>query len=231
MSETDNNTQRQKPEMSKLAIASSTCIFLFIIFTVFASITSYLNDQIVKFFALLAVSSLVISLILGLIAKRKIKQSKGILTGKLFANIGITVAVFLIILTFIPALGRMGPYAYRVRCMASMHAIEVGLYDYTQENQGKYPDPNKWCDILKGRFVREEIFKDIFHFAMNPKCTPDSPANTVLLFETKSGWNQFGQAELIYLKKYDKKGCIILFNDGRVDFIEPNNIDKLNWGN
>ncbi len=70
----------------------------------------------------------------------------------------------------------------------------------------------------------------VAHYAINPNCEPNSPANVVLLFETKSGWNQFGGPELLTMENHNGEGCNVLFNNGRRRFVKPEKLDKLNWG-
>jgi hypothetical protein len=57
------------------------------------------------------------------------------------------------------------------------------------------------------------------HYAMNPNCGPGSPPDTVLLFETKAGWNQHGGPELFTFDNHDPHGGSVLLNDGTVKFI------------
>ena len=68
------------------------------------------------------------------------------------------------------------------------------------------------------------------HYAMNPKCWPNSPPDTVLLFETKGGWNQFGGVESLAFENHKGKGCNILFNNGNIVFIKPEEVGNLKWG-
>lgn len=51
----------------------------------------------------------------------------------------------------------------------------------------------------------------------------------VLLFETKSGWNQSGGPELLTTENHEGKGCNVLFNDGRVKFVRPEQLGELIW--
>ena len=67
------------------------------------------------------------------------------------------------------------------------------------------------------------------HYAMNPNCEPNSPADTVLLFETEGGWNQFGGPEILTTENHNGEGCNILFNGGYVEFVKTKNLDKLKW--
>ena len=63
---------------------------------------------------------------------------------------------------------------------------------------------------------------------MNPNCEPNSPNDVVLLFESKECWNSFGGREMLAPER-GREGCNILFNDGRVEFVKPKEIEILNW--
>lgn len=135
-----------------------------------------------------------------------------------------------------------------VICKGNLYCIRKAFLKYAQNNQGKYPNADKWCDEIieyldataKKHFLCPTALqhkdKGPCHYAMNPNCEPNSPNDIVLLFETKGGWNQHGGPELltfdnhvIKLNNHTLKGCCIAFNDGRVKFIEPNEVDKLKW--
>ena len=65
---------------------------------------------------------------------------------------------------------------------------------------------------------------------MNPNCKPASPGNVVLLFETKTGWNQHGGPELFTFDNHDPKGGCVLLNDGTVKFIRTKKeLHALRW--
>ena len=67
-------------------------------------------------------------------------------------------------------------------------------------------------------------------YAMNPKCRLDSPPDTVLLFETKPGWNQYGGPELFTFENHDPKGGLVLLNGGDVKFIRTEGeLRQLRW--
>lgn len=66
-------------------------------------------------------------------------------------------------------------------------------------------------------------------YAMNPNCRPDSPPDTVLLFESKPGWNQFGGPEILDANHHQPSGCNILFKDGSIRFIRKEDLYKLKW--
>lgn len=66
----------------------------------------------------------------------------------------------------------------------------------------------------------------VAHYATNPNCEPNSPANVVLLFETKGGWNQYGGAEILTIENHFT-GCNVLTNNGRVRFVKLQKLSKL----
>ncbi len=115
---------------------------------------------------------------------------------------------------------------------------------YANDFDGKYPAAEKWCDLLikdydGGYYVKVDDFvcrsalrggdKGRCHYAMNPNCEPNSPGDMVLLFESKGGWNQSGGPEIVTFENHKGKGCNILFNNGQVEFVKPEQISKLKW--
>ncbi len=71
------------------------------------------------------------------------------------------------------------------------------------------------------------------HCALNPNAEPNSPGDIVLLFRTKGGWNKFGGEEIFSTTNYrdrGRTGGYVLLNDGRIEFVKPKDINKLNWG-
>jgi hypothetical protein len=58
----------------------------------------------------------------------------------------------------------------------------------------------------------------------------NSPADVVLLFETKAGWNQHGGPELFTFDNHDPKGGLVLLNDGTVKFVRTEEeLKQLRW--
>jgi hypothetical protein len=65
---------------------------------------------------------------------------------------------------------------------------------------------------------------------MNPSCTPGSPADTVLLFEAKTGWNQHGGPEMFMFEHHEPRGGLVLLNGGTVKFIRTEEeLKQLRW--
>jgi len=107
---------------------------------------------------------------------------------------------------------------------------------YSSDNNEKYPTAEKWCDLSGPYYINENIFvcpggkKAESHYALNPNAEPNSPGDTVLLFEATGGWNQFGGAELITAENHKGKGCNVAFVNARVEFVKKEDFGKLNWG-
>lgn len=135
------------------------------------------------------------------------------------------------------------PFQWRKSCANGLQALRARLDDATRAQQ-KRPLPSQWCDAIdrymRERRLPENTIKSVFvcpsmregkcHYAMNPACEPNSPGDTVLLFETKAGWNQHGRPELFTFDNHDPKGGCVLFNDGTVKFIRTEEeLKQLRW--
>ena len=133
---------------------------------------------------------------------------------------------------------------YRLRFYNLLEALRRN--DPSIRNDTLYPRPTEWCDdilrpypglgdIAIGHldpkpFICPSAGKGRNHYAMNPYCKPDSLPNTVLLFETKAGWNQHGGPELFTFDNHDPKGGCVLLNDGTVRFIRTSEeLWQLRW--
>lgn len=141
----------------------------------------------------------------------------------------------------------MRPFKMRFRCGLNMQTLHTSgpLHPgprYRREVTS-YPKPAEWCDaVMQGRrhYMSEERLTGHFkcpsagegrcHYAMNPHCEPNSPPETVLLFETKAGWNQHGGPDLFTFDNHDPKGGCVLFDDGTVKFIRTKEeLQQLRW--
>ena len=134
------------------------------------------------------------------------------------------------------------PFELRVKCADKLNTLQIQL-DFLYRNKKKYP-ASKWCDAtvrgLLAHGLREEYILDLFkcpsvregkcHYALNSNCTPNSPPDMILLFETKAGWNQHSGPELFTFDNHDPKGGCVLLNDGTVKFIRTKEeLQQLRW--
>ena len=137
-------------------------------------------------------------------------------------------------------LSQVWPFALRSICADNLSSFRGFL---TEAGANKaYPPPANWCDVVFAR--RQELSPETLHersmfecpsahtchYAINPGCKPDSPKDTVLLFETKAGWNQHGGSELFTFDNHDPRGGCVLLNDGTVTFIRTEEeLRRLRW--
>jgi hypothetical protein len=149
--------------------------------------------------------------------------------------------------------GPAQPFEVRADCAANLKNLWFRMrlcYRAEIAGQGgsspapKYPAPAEWCDGVvlayeKKAVSRAQVMKPFkcpaaaqgkSHYAMNPNCLYGSPADMVLLFETKAGWNQHGGPELFTFDNHDPKGGLVLLNDGTVKFIRTEEeLKQLRW--
>jgi prepilin-type processing-associated H-X9-DG protein len=193
-----------------------------------------------------------IGLLVGLVALVTVREKGGKLVECTVAILGIILNA-LILSTFFVAFFGGGlyfskvPMPSRVVCRKNLKAVGKALRAYANDTGlTAYPQADKWCDLLihyyeadnvspMGReqfLCRGALEKDEqgpCHYAINPNCKPRSPDDTVLLFETKGGWNQFGGPDTLTTENHNGKGCNVLFNDGSVRFVKTGKLDKLKW--
>jgi prepilin-type processing-associated H-X9-DG protein len=165
--------------------------------------------------------------------------SKGQLVGVKWAVLAILVWVgWIWVIAY--SFDRSHAEAHKVVCGANMFGLGKAITIYASNHNGKYPTPDKWCDLLvEGDYASKKMFicraapsqddKDKCHYAINPNCEPNSPPDMVLLFETKGGWNQLDGPEILTTENHKGQGCNVLFNDGSVKFVEPQELGKLKW--
>jgi prepilin-type processing-associated H-X9-DG protein len=134
-----------------------------------------------------------------------------------------------------PALAKTRDMAKRVICTSNMHQIGLTMKLHA-DDQGRFPDPNNWCDALAPYYgnnptilVCPSAEPGRSNYALNPNAEPNSPPDMVLIFETGPGWNQSGGPELLSPDNHQGSGCNILFCDFHVEFRSPEQLDNLRW--
>lgn len=240
-----------KPKTSKLAITSASLGLL--AFLLLYLRRGVLHPESIRTLMWNTVGLLwILGLIVGVLAIGRVMRPWERLKGGGFAVLGIilttTGSFFWLMERFYPP-SRMRPISW---CERNLNHLGWAMHIYANDHNKQFPDPNQWCDLLlENTKVGVEHFvcpslvvhwprggkiyiwprpeKGRSHFAMNPDARLDSPEDTVLLFETKEGWNQHGGPELLSLGNHKGQRCNVLFNDGRVKFVRPEQIDKLKW--
>ena len=243
MNDTGNYAKGQKLRTSKLAVISPVlsilgfCIYLHFV-TLEESVRSVLGVLIWQSFA-------TVGIVFGAVALGKIRKGNGRIADRVSATLGIVMAgisfTFLFVCLIVTPAKRPPPISI---CGSHLHRLGIVMRLYANDFDGKYPTSDKWCDLLvenydERHYVDAKTFicksalrggdKNRCHYAINPKAEPNSPPDMVLLFETKGGWNQFGGPEILTTENHKGKGCNVLFNKGRVEFVKPERLGELKW--
>jgi hypothetical protein len=153
----------------------------------------------------------------------------------------IVLAILILVYIIFPHRPRRAPN--RIICMNNLKVLGIAIQIYADEYNGMYPTPEKWCDLLASSLKMEtdkfickgsNAEKGQSSYCLNKniagKKSSEIPPDTVLLFDTKKGWNQVGGPEKLTFDNHDGKGCCVLFNAGDVEFIKTDQIGQLNWG-
>lgn len=248
MSEEERKAEGKRPRISKLAIVSISfsILALFIMtaeFVVYRPRYIYILGW--QFCLYLSIAGFGIALAALL---RGWKHS-GFIRAKMPAIFGIFLAFFIFINWFNRHTGWLKNKTFRAPCTSNLYGLGLAMRIYASD-YGQYPEPNQWCDLLKKygemnerQFVCPSMIfifndKELFVrprpqtgrccYAMNPNCQSNSPPDTVLLFETNEGWNQFGGLGLLSTNNHRGNGCNICFNNGITSF-KKGGFPKLKW--
>ena len=248
MSEEERKEKEQKARISRLAIVSiSFCILALFILTI--EFVMYRPRYIYVLGWQFCLYPSIAGFGIGIAALLRGGKNSVFLKSKLPAIFGIFLAFFIFIHWFNRHTTWLKNKTFRALCASNLRGLGLAMLIYA-DDYGQYPEPNQWCDLLmkygemnERQFVCPSLIficydKEIFvrprpqtgrcYYAMNPYCQPNSPPDTVLLFETNKGWNQFGGLELLSIDNHEGKGCYICFKNGKTSF-EKGKFAKLKW--
>jgi hypothetical protein len=250
---TQNNT-KTKRKTSKLTTTS--CLISAIGIVVFFSYMFLLRYRVIDgikqpYITILGVYFyiLISAPLLAALGFEKIWKSEGELKGYMYGFTGI-ILFFLAFHLHSRTLEYVRYESHIQMCRERMLWLKDLLKKYAEHNRNEYPPPEKWCDTLLSEvkylvidpydIFEKTVFKcpsqvwdsnNPSNYALNANANPHSLPDTVLLFETKGGWNQSGGHEILSCENHPHtKGCNIVFNDGTSKFLAPRHIADLNWG-
>ncbi|MHC4060566.1 MAG: type II secretion system protein [Planctomycetota bacterium] len=135
-----------------------------------------------------------------------------------------------------------------VRCRSNLHQLSLFMKLYADDNNGRYPTMDKWCDLLTKNYLPGVDPDLLFCPGARDKITQDSnqssyvlnknvlgmkvseiPPDMVLLFEGPVGWNQVGGPELLTTEYHKDDGVGVSFTDLSVKFVSTNELAELKW--
>jgi prepilin-type processing-associated H-X9-DG protein len=225
-----------------LAVGYITPLFSILLIIIFdSSELSNFIFPVCLLFIFASFISIIASLVSGVIAAISIAFSKWRMEGfgRAVTSIILSLIYFVIAFNITMGISYIRMRNQRNLCAHQLYLIGMRLTSYA-DNSGKYPQSEKWCDILlQFEDANEAIFKCPVNkkvkcsYSINLNCDSNSEPNTVLVFESNGGWNSYGGPELLVTNRH-KEGSNFLFNDGHVKFIETDTngklTEELNWG-
>jgi hypothetical protein len=251
---TEQETQRNKAKTSRLAIAAVVLAIpaLWVLCDILRPRVERVSARYLLIRDLTWLSA-AIGLVLGIIAVLDMIRRRRAVKGWKFATTGIVMNALLVTSWF------LGPTPYDLLrypwgCGRNLRWLaKVWMVYANDDENGRFPPPEKWCDfLLESGHVAEQHFvcpKRLFflpflsepvlirprprrgrsHYALNPNAKPTSPPDTVLLFETKEGWNCSGGPAVLSTENHEGRGCNVAFVDIHVSFVSTEQLGELRW--
>jgi len=184
------------------------------------------------------------AIIFGIVSLVKINKSNGQLKGKGLAIAGISVSAVILVISVIAMLLAILTYALsspmpaeRLVCATNMRCLAIATRIYADDNDGKLPTADKWCDLLityvdmgEKTFRCPEQAEGSFSYALNKNITSMGvEPDTVLFFECNGGRNAVGGPEMSAIERHEGEGCNVAFVDGHIEFVRVEDIRSLKW--
>jgi len=187
-----------------------------------------------------------LGLILGLVAMSKIKKSQGQLTGWGLALAGTIVSGVSLLLIpifaamLLPALAKAKAKAQTINCVNNLKQLGLAVRLYSDDNNDIYPAGTNWCDALMTYAGTPKIYQCpgdraelqsgyAYNSALSGIAEADIAFDTVLIFESDSGWNASGGKELMITQPRHHQTYVIGFADGSVQQISEARLSQLRW--
>jgi prepilin-type processing-associated H-X9-DG protein len=192
-------------------------------------------------------STALFGLILGIIAMVKVSNSRGQLRGKGIALAGVIVSGISVLLLpvlaamLLPAFAAAKLKAQAINCMNNEKQLMLTVRMYSQSNSNHLPPAATWCDAIKPSLggASEMIFQcpaadpaNRCAYAFNTKLDGMDLHNvnpqTVVIFESDSGWNAHGGPEIAAPQRHHNT-LNVAFADGHVERVTDGRFNSLRW--
>ena len=145
LSEAKHNFQGQKTKTSKLAVISVVLALIYLLSLFFWYInlsgSVFANPKPIR----IGFPFIILIIVIGIAALVNIRKNKGKLKGLIFTISAISVVIILMIF-YIGVITNRGWSEFG--CRIRIGDIRTALKGYAQNNNGKLPDGDKWCDLL-----------------------------------------------------------------------------------
>jgi hypothetical protein len=185
-------------------------------------------------------------LVLGIIAMVKVRNSGGKMRGGGIALAGTIVSGILLFMLpifaamMLPALAAAKQKAQAINCVNNEKQLALAIRIYSGDNKDRFPPAATWCDAIKTYAGSEKVFKcpaanssSRCDYAFNAKLDgmEESKINpqTVMIYESDSGWNANGASELMIGKPRHARMFVVALADGSVQQVREAQLSTLRW--
>jgi hypothetical protein len=140
----------------------------------------------------------------------------------------------------LPALAKAKGKAQTIQCVNNLKQLGLAVRLYSGDNKDTFPTATNWCDGILPEAGTPKIFQCpgdeanlrsgyAFNSAVSGMAEADIAPDTVLIFESDSGWNASGGKELMVTQPRHYKAYVIAFADGSVQQVPEERLPQLRW--
>jgi len=180
----------------------------------------------------------VTSFSLAFIAIRQIDKREKSLRGCILSIVVLCISLWLLFTVFMHR--RITSASYEMLCGSQMHNLGTSMLAYINENDGRFPSADNWCNLLLEHtkataddFVCPASFWPSFSYGFNKNLDGlrigEVPPETVVLFEIEGGRNISGGPELLVDDRHYGNLTNVLFADFHVAFVKKERVKDLKW--
>ena len=199
-----------------------------------------------------------VGLIMGIVALVRINRSGGRLSGQGLAIAGICVSGFMLLLSIpfmagltLPALARARHRAQvfsqstpqqrmqTIQCVTNMKQLGLAVRVYAVDHNDQLPPAATWCDAIQSNVGSPKVFQCpsepgrrcayAFNAKLDGKKVSEIDPQTVVLFESDTGWNGTGGADSLKPHKHSTSRVNVALADGAVMQIQRSQLGTLRW--
>jgi type II secretory pathway pseudopilin PulG len=181
---------------------------------------------------------------------KRIKASEGrlgghglALAGTIVSAVAIVVSIALVALyaaLLLPALAKAKSKATTITCVNNLKQLSLAVRLYAGDNNEAYPLGTNWCDAIQANVGSARPFQCpddpaqllsgyAFNAALSGLPESDIAPDTVMFFESDSGWNATGGKELMIAQPRHNNTYVIGLADGSVQQLQAARLAQLRW--
>jgi len=190
-----------------------------------------------------------VGVVLGFRARARIKRSQGKLGGNGLALGGILAGALSLLLivgsvaVLVPAMRKTQAQTFQrvhaINCINNLKQLGLAVRLYSGDNADIYPAATNWGDAILNNVGSRRIFfffgvtnqagAYAFNALLSGLKEAEIAPDTVMIFESDSGWNASGGAELMITNARHNNLWVIAFADGSVQQLRATRLKTLRW--